>query len=57
MGLICDITPKEKSFDYWRTRGKIVIRNYEAFDISVFEMRAEGWYSVTVRLWPKSKSV
>lgn len=57
MGLICDITPKGKSFDYWRTRGKIVIRNYEDFDISVFEMRAEGWYSVTVRLWPKSKSV
>ena len=53
---IRDITPKEKSFDYLKPRGEIVIRKDEDFDIPVFEIRAEGWYSATVHLWPKSKS-
>ena len=50
---IIDVTPKGKSFDYLRPKGEIVVIKDEDFDTSCFEIRAEGRYSATVRLWPK----
>lgn len=49
---IVDVMAKGKSSDYpLRPGGEIIARKDEDFDI-----RSEGWYSATVRLWPKPKS-
>ena len=48
---------KGKSSNYpLRPGGEIIARKDEDFDIRCFDIRSEGWYSATVRLWPKPKS-
>ena len=48
------IEQKVKSVDYLRPQTDIFLRKDEEFDIPVFEIRAEGWYSVTIHLCPKT---
>lgn len=48
------IEQKVKSVDYLRPQTDIFLRKDEEFDIPVFEIRAEGWYSATIHLWPKT---
>lgn len=39
-----------------RHEGEIVVRKYEDSDIPYFDIRAKGWYSASVGLWPKPKN-
>ena len=48
------IEQKVKSVDYLRPQTDIFLRKDEEFDIPVFEIRAEGWYSATIHLWSKT---
>ena len=42
--------------DYLKLTGEIVVKKDEEFDVSCFEIRANSWYSATVRLWPKKEN-
>ena len=48
-----DCIPPTEEFDYLRPDGSIIVSIDRRYNVSMFELRFDGWYENSVRLWPK----
>ena len=50
---IFDCTPPGDDFDYLRPQGTITLSINRKYNIPLVDIRSDGWYENSVRLWPK----
>ena len=50
---IFDLTPPGDDFNYLRPEGTITLRIDRKYQVPLIDIRFDGWYENSVRLWPK----
>ena len=50
---IFDLTTPCDDFEYLRPQGTITLNIYRKYNVPPIDIRFNGWYEISVRLWPK----
>ena len=50
---VFDLTPPGDDFNYLRPEGTITLSIDRKYQVSLIDIRFDGWYENSVRLWPK----